>query len=475
VEVGAVSATGPGLIDSYELDLSVLPLVERMQWNGIAVDRLYFREYAEELTEKIFIEVAQIHALTGLEINPNSPDQAADLIYNHLGMDSSKAKKSKKTGKLSTNKKSVEALRTLHKAIDHLVTARELSKARDSFAQPIADGEESGYTFRFDRETGLYRLRCTLRLTRVSSGRLAASGPNLMAIPVRTKIGLGVRKGFIAAPGRRLYNIDLDQVEMRVMADQSLDQDMCLIFNEAAIPGKFRDIHNYTAARMYKFLTQRPSEMSDDDWECIKTTKEGGIIDKNEHRYPAKRVGFGVITGIQGLGLLDQMRMAGLEGWTEETCDELIVDYLQDIFPGVKAYMDRCRYEAQMNGVVAEPYGGRVRYLPGAGSELANVSEEAKRQSHSHKIQGGAQTLMKRGMVRCWREVLPEIHSQGYYCEPIIQVHDAMLFEVDEDAIPILDAMMEEVLTDRVGLGVPEFAVPLGAKGGHGVNWAEID
>lgn len=464
----------------YDLDSSVLPLVERMQYNGIGVDVPYFAALADTLTDKIQKEVSAIWRLTGLRINPNSPDQAADLIYNKLGVDSSRAKRSRKTGKLSTNKKSVEALRTEHAAINHLVTARELSKARDSFAVPIATaadrlrrGLSIDYRFRVDPVTGLLRIQCNLRITRVVSGRLAASSPNLLAIPVRTEIGLDIRRGFVTSPGPRgprvLATWDMDQIEMRVMADESGDEDMVQLFNDN------RDIHGYTAARMFRIMNKLVKEMGPEDFKAIEVTKKGGKVDNMKHRYPAKRVGFGVITGITGVGLLDQMRMAGIEGWDVDSCDQLIYDYLHTIFPGVNRYMQQCRHEAVTTGRVIEVYGGRTRYLPGASSPIDRVAEEAKRQSHSHRISAGAQTLMKRAMRYIYNEVLPTVRATGAYFEPLLQVHDELLFEMDADVFPLVDAMVVEALSSKTIMEVPEFRVPLGAKGGAGSNWAELE
>lgn len=473
-------ATAP-LTDCYALDMAIIPMVERMQYNGMGVDTAYFAEFAQLATDKIQAAVSEIHKLTGVRINPGSPDQSADLIYNRLGMDSSQAKRSKKTGKISTNKKSVEAMRTLHKAIDHLVTAREWSKARDSFALPIVRGEESGYLFRTEKlKDGrvFRRLRCNLRVTRVVSGRIAASNPNLMAIPVRTQIGLGVRKGFKPAPGRCYVELDLDQIEMRVMADESGDVDLVQLFNDG------RDIHSYTGARMFKFVDLKVSDMTEDDWAICSVTKKdkktgevlgGGVIDNMLHRYPAKRVGFGVITGIQGPGLLDQMRMAGLEGWTLESCEALIADYLNKVFTGVKGYMDECRHEATVTGKIACRWG-RIRYLPGAGSDIESIAEESRRQSHSHRIQSGAQGILKRAMAIIWNKVLPLIWDMGYYCEPILQVHDALQFECDIEVKDLLIELVQEAMTNLEQLGIPEFKVPLGAKGGSSEeSWADLE
>lgn len=194
------------------------------------------------------------------------------------------------------------------------------------------------------------------------------------------------------------------------------------------------------------------------------------------YRYPAKRVGFGVITGITGMGLLDQMKLAntGVE-WTEEQCDDMIEAWFAE-FSYVRDYMDQCRAEARRYGMARDMWG-RIRPLPGVHSPIPRVREEALRQSHSHKIQAGAQGIIKVAMAHIWENVLPPLWADGYYVEPLLQIHDELIFEMDED--PWLQEYMNAAVIDALSTKVidyfPDYRVRLGANGGFGPNWSALE
>lgn len=416
-----------GLTEVCEIDHSVLRMVDAMGRRGMPINPPYFSQLSARLAEQEQKVIYQLSQLAGRRINPNSSDQVAGLLFDDLGIESTKLTRGKKR---STNKKVVEGLRTEHQAVDLVVQARELNKGRTSFADPLSQTQGD-------------RCRCRLRLTRVVSGRMAASEPNLMAIPVRTDLGLEIRNGFQAPPGHLLGTWDLDQIEMRVMADESRDPLLLDLF----LTG--RDIHSETASRCFGVPI--------------------GQVDKMKHRYPAKRVGFGVITGITGAGLLDQFRMAGISGWTVEACDELIEAWFK-VYPGVKSYMGQCRAEARRNGVVYDRWG-RPRYLPGAQSPLSHIREEAERQSHSHKIQAGAQGIMKRAMAAIDQDLL-QLTSEGYGVWPLMQIHDELILEFEEGLEVLLDPMVVDRLTTTTTL---PSGVPLGAKGGFGQAWGQLE
>lgn len=416
-----------GLDPVTAIDHSIIRMVDAMGRRGMPIDPAYFAALSLDLAQREEAVIYQLSQLVGRRINPNSSDQVATLMFDELGIKSTKLTKGKKR---STNKKVVEGLRTEHQAVDLIVTARELNKARTSFADPLSTQESA-------------RCRCRLRITRVVSGRMAASDPNLMAIPVRTDLGLSIRNGFRADPGYLLGTWDLDQIEMRVMADESRDPFLLELFATG------RDIHSETASRCFGVPIDQ--------------------VDKMKHRYPAKRVGFGVITGITGAGLLDQFRMAGITGWDETQCEDLITAWF-GVYPGVKAYMSQCRAEARRNGVVYDRWG-RPRYLPGAQSTLAHIREEAERQSHSHKIQAGAQGIMKRAMAAIDQDIT-ELQSAGYHVWPLMQIHDELILEFEEGLESLLEPMVVDRLTRTTTL---PSGVPLGAKGAYGQAWGELE
>lgn len=467
-----------GLAQTFDIDTAVTPMVERMQHLGMPYDHDYFVALGEEMGAAMDRITYQLSKEVGHSINPNSPDQVAAILYGGAlkqggevvadvkGRGFTPTKFSKKTGKPKTDKKAVEALRTTDKAVDLIIDYREHAKVRDSFAIPIARVRPYRLS-RGEEDTG--RCQCTMRITRVVTGRLSATaleqgiGANLLAIPVRTELGLKVRRGFRSVPcphcgtPRHLGTFDLDQIEMRVMADESQDKFLIELFNDPR-----RDVHSETAARMFRVAG------------ATHENKYAGVH-KVKHRYPAKRVGFGVITGIQGPGLLDQMRMAGLEGYTVEECDRLIESWF-DTFPGVYKYMQHCRMEAERDGLVRDRWG-RIRYLPGASSPLTHIREEALRQSHSHKIQAGAQGIIKRAMAGVQSD-LADLNEAFRTCdhhnpvECLLQIHDELVFEVDAD--PVLKAVVEDIVVDRL-INTTPLSIPLGAKGGWGPDWASLE
>lgn len=441
-----------GLRACYTMDLSIVPMVERMRSVGLLIDKEHFANLAGYLTDLMLLKVGEIdvasHSITGPGFNPNSPDQVAKWLFGPvrdggLGLKSFKKTKGGKGGtnrKDSTNDKVLEALRFTDARVGLICDYRELSKLRDSFCVtlPLAADEDG-------------RIHPNLQLTRVSSGRLSCKEPNLLAIPVRTELAKLIREGFVAGEGRVLGDWDLDQIEMREMAHQSQDERMCYIFNEAENhPGdKSWDIHNRTGGEAFG---KDPRDV------------------KGTERYAAKRIGFGVITGITEIGLAEQMALAGAEGWDEQACARFIGEYLK-IYPGIKRFLDNCRAEARRFGYVRDRWG-RIRYLPGVHSELSWVRDEALRQSHSFKISASAQGILKHAMAAIWQwlvedKLMGQGHS-GLTTEPLLQVHDELLFEMSDHPghIKYMNDGVVHFLCNTT-----ELCVPIKAKGSTGANW----
>jgi uracil-DNA glycosylase family 4 len=454
-----VDETGQRLVQ--EIDHAIIPMVDRMQRNGFKVDPAHF----ERLIDKCDIIMAQcvidIGRITGAKVNPDSPVQVRALLFdsdispkireamgdfNPLDLDPIKWTKGGESGDRaeSTQDKVIEALRYIDTTgcVARIADFREASKVRNSFCRPILQ--------RMARTNSDGRLRCNLRITRVSSGRLAANSPNLMAIPVRSALGREVRAGFVAPEGRILATWDENQVEMRHMANESRDPALLQVYEDG------KDLHQDTVDRLG---TDRPM---------------------------AKRINFGIITGITGVGLLDQTKLAGVKGYTQEICDELIERWF-GVYRGVRGYMDASRAEARRYGYVRDMWG-RVRYLPGVHSPISRISEEACRQSHSHKIQAGAQGIMKIAMAAIWHELKESIWPAGWYAEPLLQIHDEIVFELDDDPVlwAIMDDMVQRCLTtahiefmeahsDYFTYSNMEYVVPLKAKGVRGPNWAALE
>lgn len=420
-----------GLRGCYQMDLAIVPMVERMQTVGMLIDKPHFASLADHLTDLLKLKVEEIDVAsghkTGLDFNPNSTQQVAEWLFGRGGLRLKPGKKTK-GGKYSTNDKILEALRFQDKRVGLVCDYRELSKLRDSFCTTLPLATDAAG-----------RIHPRIKLTRVSSGRISCSDPNLLAIPVRTEMGKLIRGGFIAPEGRCLGDWDLDQIEMREMAHQSQDSTMIGWFNDG------KDVHRMTGAAAFGV---KPEEVT------------------SVQRYASKRIGFGVITGITEIGLSEQMALAGAEGWDEPTCLRFIGEYFK-ICPGIKTYLDNCRTEARRFGYVRDRWG-RIRYLPGVHSELSWVREEALRQSHSFKISASAQGILKHAMKAIWDWMVD--YGLGKV-DPLLQVHDELLFEMEDtiDTRTEVDAAVLYFLCNTTQL-----CVPIKAKGDIGQNWGVL-
>jgi uracil-DNA glycosylase family 4 len=444
-----------GLSDICRIDHGAIPIIDRMQHTGIGLaEDKFWVKLEDECDAQMGRMVHSIRQGTGWEINPDSPVQVAELLYDHLklpvvkltegGNDRTGGRIDEATWRdASTKDKALEAIVHLHPVVDMVLDYREASKIKSSYVS----------VFRSILRSGANRVHPNLRITRVVTGRLACNEPNLLAIPVRSKLGKKVRGGFIAGEGRVIADYDLDQVEMRWMADESRDEALCRIF----IDGKV-DVHTDTAANMFG-----------KSYNSVVT----------EERYAAKRVGFGVITGITEYGLLDQMILARAkrpdgEQWTLDDCKQMIAAFF-GTRPGVRRYMDDAGNEAEKFGYVRDRWG-RIRYLPGAWSPIPAIKAEARRQASSFKIQAGAQGLIKRAMAVIWSDIIRVIAgcynwNDMWSIEPLLQIHDSLMFDMTEDAAhyagqPIINAMCH---TTKSNTGLP-----FKAKGGTGKTWGSV-
>ena len=451
-----------GLADRFNLIMTNLPSIEEMQSTGLLASRTKFEDLNARMQSEMHAICSELSSKfnDGRPINPNSGDQVAALMARRglRGL-----KRSKITKRVSTAKKSIEHLRFADPAIGLVEDWRERAKTRDSFSGPILDRCADSH----DHSP----IRCNLRVTRVSSSRLSASDPPLLAIPVRHDLGIAVRSGFVAPDAQDLidhYGVELEdahdtylgswdmsQIEMRVAAHLSRDPFLCRLFHER------RDIHAETAIKIFGLPDIRERD-SKGDWVYPS-------VDKMKHRNPTKRAGFGVLTAISGAGLLDQLRMMGCEGWDEDSCDELIEDWFR-VYPLVRTnVIQACRDECREKGYVRD-MGGMPRYLPGIWSKDSKVSAEAGRQSHSHVIQGSAQWLIQRAMA--WlRPQIDELRkSSGLWVRWTLQIHDEILLAYDQRLEPVLGPLVIEALCEHSY----KLRVPVEANHSFGLDWGAL-
>ena len=419
---------------------AVLPVFEEMQSSGMLADRAY----CEKMSEAMWTEMCRLQShishryYGGKPFNPNSPDQVAALMRRRVSTETgeqliySAVKKTKK-GKVSTSKKSIEHLRYTDTAIESIIDWREHQKMRDSFYRPII-----GRIGDADRAY----IHTDLNPYKVTSRRISSSDPNLTAIPVRNELGVQVRDGFVAEDGYEYGSWDLSQAEMRVMAGLSGDPLLRKMFLEK------RDPHAETAARIFGIDIRDVKEM--------------------EHRYPSKRAGFGIITNIQGVGLLDQLRMFGCKGWDEDKCDELIAEWLK-IYKGVARFLEDCKEEVRAKGVIHD-YWGMPRYLSGVWSHDRKTAAEAERAGSSHKIQGGAQGMIQQSMI--WvKPYIRALRDAGEDVRWVLQIHDSVMFHYRSELWDTINPLIHEALTQHHNM---KLGVPMDAKASRGTTWGKL-
>lgn len=425
------------------LDMGAMRMVQRMQANGILIDKDHFRKLSKYLSQEEERITEEVRKLTGYYINVGSPDQLADLLFNKLKLNPKhKPDKVKSGRRYVIDDEVLESIKSLHGVVPLAQEFRECNKIRTSNADvlpEIADPIDG-------------RVRTTLRQTRQVSGRISSSDPNLMAQPVRTDLGKRIRDGFIAPRGRKLATIDQSQIEMRVEAHQSGCSAMIDTFLRNG------DIHAETASRIFKLPVDK--------------------LDKMRHRYPAKRIGFGVLFGITEEGLRDQILVASDPKWTPEEREAFIAEWpLEEcarviglwfeVYWEILEHMHEVHARTRRYGYNWDGMWGRIRWVPEVKSQHKRIVEAGLRQAFNLNAQSGAQGSMKLIMAETQHNI--DDHWTGVI-DPLLQVHDELLFEGEENAI---DDFMHE--TGRVVENCVRLDVPIKFGSAVADSWGALE
>lgn len=436
------------LWDTYRADLGTVPLIDRMQQSGIRPDLEHFVRLSDDLTVELQVILdslaIRIERATGVpygsgnDFNPNSGAQTADLLFTKFGLDSLKKTPG---GDPSTNDKVLEALekdqkldRAVRDIIGDIRYYRETYKLKNTFVDQIPD-----FVNRWPWDG---RIHSTFRITRVVTGRLAASDPNLLALPKYGKFAKRFRSGFIAAPDTYIASWDLSQIELRVLAHLSQDPVLLRAFREGL------DLHAKLAQRIFG------GEEKDHK--------------KGTTRLAAKAVNFGIPMGMTCVGLCLELRKNGVD--VDEDDAQRWLDETMALYTEVPRYQQGKIAEAKRYGFVTD-IRGRRRYIGSIRSFDNATRSEAERFAFSTPIQAGAQEIMKTAEAHVYNEILLPAWGRGEYIEPLVQIHDDLLLEIDRKALKRIDEEMVYAMTQ-----VPAYwlSVPIETSGDYGVNWGEM-
>lgn len=415
----------------------------QMQSNGICIDRDAVSDFYRYLKQEKARLVDEIEALTGKRINPSgSSYDSANLLFRDLRLHEQVAGfrvSTTPTGRLKTDRLTVEKLVGVHPVPNKIMEWRTCDKLDGTYAEPIL------LHATLDRY-GNWRAHTTINTTQTDTGRLSSSEPlNLQTIPQRSALGRRLKSCFIAARGKLLFEVDYSQIEMRVAAAAAQP---VLMLAEFAKPKA--DIHTQTAMRVFGL----PKEQ----------------IDEQLHRYPMKRAGFLILYMGNGMALAVQLNAleaqdpARPKTWTEQECNDLIEGWYA-ANPEIRDWQAETAARARRYGMVWDMFG-RIRLIPEVYSSFRHVQEKGIRQASNMPIQSGAQGLIKLAMAE-----LHDIYNSGlrsaFGVEELMQIHDALLIEADEDFAIDAAKMTRDVME-----GVCELEnVPVKADAKVGVRW----
>lgn len=401
----------------YEIEMPLMPVLAEMELNGIRIDTESLAETSSILTSRMRQLETQIYEAAGEEFNIASPKQVGEILFGKMKI-VDKPKKTK-TGQYVTSEEVLQQLRHKNHIVDDILAHRGLKKLLGTYVDALPK--------LINRRTG--HIHTSFNQAVTSTGRLSSSDPNLQNIPVRGEDGKEIRRCFIPEEGCLFFSADYSQIELRVMAHLSGDENMAEAFRLG------HDIHAATAAKIYK------EDIAD-------VTRD--------QRTKAKRANFGIIYGITVFGLAERLDISRAEA------AQLIDGYFAS-FPKVAQYMEQSKETARAKGY-AETFFHRRRYLPDINSHNATVRNFAERNAINAPIQGSAADIIKIAMVRISRR----FKAEGIKSKMILQVHDELNFSV----IPEEKEKVQRIVLEEMQNAYP-LNVPLVADCGWGANWLE--
>ncbi|MCK3682490.1 DNA polymerase I [Maribellus sp. YY47] len=395
-----------GVRDLFEtIEMPLVPVLASMENAGVKLNSEELNKYAVVLREQIIELEKEIIELAGKEFNVSSPKQLGPILFEKLKIDTNVKKT--KTKQYSTSEDVLIRLVDRHPIVQKILDFRGLKKLLSTYVEALP--------LLVNKKTG--KIHTSYNQAIAATGRLSSVNPNLQNIPIRDESGREIRKAFIPSDGEHTFlSADYSQIELRIMAALSGDEEMQLAFRED------KDIHAITAAKIY----QIPEEKVDSDM-----------------RRKAKTANFGIIYGISAFGLSQRLNIPRTEA------KELIDGYFEN-FPKIREFMDKQIKLAQDMGYV-ETIKGRRRYLSDINSANAVVRGMAERNAINAPIQGSAADIIKIAMINIHREM----QRQKLQSKMILQVHDELNFDVLKPELETMKKLVKEGMENAVNIGVP--------------------
>jgi DNA polymerase-1 len=399
----------------HEVEIPLIEVLTEMEFVGVKIDVDHFQGLSSEFREELAKLGGEIHELAGGPFNINSPQQLGKILFEKLKL--SNPKKTK-TG-YGTDVKVLTRLAAEHPLPRLVLAYRSLSKLLSTYVEALPR--------MIHPETG--RIHTSFNQAVTATGRLSSSDPNLQNIPIRTPDGRRIRQGFVPEKGMWMLSADYSQIELRILAQISGDEQLREAFQ------KEQDVHGHTASLLFEC---KPEEVTE------------------EMRRRAKVINFGVIYGMGQLALADQL------GITRDEARAFIDQYFQT-YEGVKAWREDCLRQAREKGYVTTLLNRR-RYVREISSANAGARSFAERTAINTPIQGTAADMIKVAMIRIFRRM----REQRLQTRMLLQVHDELVFEVPEEEMAEVQPLIREEME-----GVMSLDVPMRVDMESGKNWAE--
>jgi len=400
-----------------DLEMPLAAVLARMEQQGMTVDSGYLRDLSSEICSRLEELEGKIFLLAGEEFNLNSPQQLSKILFDKLQLPEIRKTK---TGR-STDVKVLEELAYHHEIAALLIHYRQLSKLEGTYL--------SGLIELVDPQS--QKIYTTFNQAATATGRLSSSDPNLQNIPVRLEEGRRIRRAFIpSAKDRLFFAADYSQVELRILAHLSQDPILVEAFNTG------QDIHRRTAAEVNGIDLDDVTPMM---------------------REKAKAVNFGIIYGSSDYGLAQGLKIPRSEAKT-------YIDNYFELYRGVKDYMDQVIEQAREQGYVTTIFNRR-RYLPEINSSNHNTRSFAERMALNTPIQGSAADIIKLAMLK----IDQIIQEGGFKAAMLLQIHDELLFEIEESELDFFAPMVQREMEQAF-----ELSVPLKVDLKRGCNWEEL-